>query len=71
MVGCVVLYYVPFSFFKTLRGDLRDASRTATQYSSVWRRFGGVPEMFDLVNNIPRATHPQYPLRPGNESSID
>ena len=54
---------------QTLAGDTQAAARTAFQYyMTVWRRFGAVPEMFDLGANTVRSSHPQYPLRPGQYS---
>eukprot|EP00117_Sycon_ciliatum_P046564 scpid71005/ scgid1900/ ER degradation-enhancing alpha-mannosidase-like 2 len=72
--GIMGVYQSLESFFpglQTLAGDTQAAARTAFQYyMTVWRRFGAVPEMFDLGANTVRSSHPQYPLRPELIESI-
>ena len=48
----------------TLWGDLEEARPLFEKFYSVWRRYGFLPEAFNLALNEPQQGLGQYPLRP-------
>ncbi|KAF8529066.1 alpha-mannosidase [Hysterangium stoloniferum] len=53
-----------WSGLQVLAGDVQNAIKSHFIYWNLWRRFSGIPEVFDLNTRLPSAW--QYPLRPGN-----
>ncbi|KAF8591445.1 glycoside hydrolase family 47 protein [Ramaria rubella] len=51
-----------WSGLQVLAGDLQNAIKSHLIYWNIWRRFSGIPEVFDLNSRLPSAW--QYPLRP-------
>lgn len=51
-----------FPGVQTLMGDLESAIKSHSVYAFQWKRYGGLPETFDI--NQRRAVHLGYPLRP-------
>eukprot|EP00003_Mantamonas_plastica_P003398 TRINITY_DN12703_c0_g1_i1.p1 TRINITY_DN12703_c0_g1~~TRINITY_DN12703_c0_g1_i1.p1 ORF type:complete len:451 (-),score=87.58 TRINITY_DN12703_c0_g1_i1:36-1340(-) len=49
---------------QTLYGDITNASKSLTAFYSVWRKYGFVPEGFNLVNKHIQPGQTSYPLRP-------
>ncbi|KIJ56728.1 glycoside hydrolase family 47 protein [Sphaerobolus stellatus SS14] len=47
---------------QVLAGDVQNAIKSHLFYWNLWRRFAGIPEVFDLNTRLPSAW--QYPLRP-------
>ncbi|GAA5987329.1 hypothetical protein JCM11641_002687 [Rhodosporidiobolus odoratus] len=46
----------------TLMGDLEGAARAHAPFAFLWKRFGGLPELFDTHRRV--GAHLGYPLRP-------
>jgi mannosidase alpha-like ER degradation enhancer 1 len=51
-----------FPGVQTLMGDLESAIKSHAVYAFQWKRYGGLPETFDI--NQRKALHLGYPLRP-------
>ncbi|CDS40173.1 er degradation enhancing alpha mannosidase [Echinococcus multilocularis] len=47
-----------------MAGDIEEAKELLITYHSVWRRYGFLPEMFDVSSNKPVGRQSVYPLRP-------
>ncbi|VDK49375.1 unnamed protein product, partial [Taenia asiatica] len=47
-----------------MAGDIEEAKELLITYHSVWRRYGFLPEMFDVPSNKPVGRQSVYPLRP-------
>ncbi|KAL5112524.1 ER degradation-enhancing alpha-mannosidase-like protein 2 [Taenia crassiceps] len=47
-----------------MAGDIEEAKELLITYHSVWRRYGFLPEMFDVPSNKPVRRQSVYPLRP-------
>jgi mannosidase alpha-like ER degradation enhancer 2 len=54
---------VPYST-QVLYGDLEPARALFAKFMSVWRKYGFVPEAFNVQTGEPQEGLKQYPLRP-------
>ena len=48
----------------TLTGDLKQAIKIFHNYHKIWRKFGGLPEFYNIQNNQIHSNRDSYPLRP-------
>ena len=48
----------------TLTGDLDQAIMLIHSYHKIWRKFGGLPEFYNIQTNNIHANRESYPLRP-------
>lgn len=55
---------------QVLFGDVDDAVETARAHYSVWRRYGCLPEGYDVAYEAPMAGQINYPLRPELVESV-
>nr|CUU00276.1 hypothetical transcript [Hymenolepis microstoma] len=53
-----------------MAGDIQEAKELLISYHSVWKKFGFLPEMFDIVSGTPFRSRNIYPLRPEFIESI-
>ncbi len=54
-----------FSFIQTLVGQLDRARETLYAYHTMWRKFGSMPEFYNLAQQDCMQGREGYPLRPG------
>jgi mannosidase alpha-like ER degradation enhancer 1 len=52
---------------QVLAGDVENAIKSHMFYWQLWKRYGGLPEVWDM--NYQQATSMQYPLRPGEPAA--
>ncbi|VDN24747.1 unnamed protein product [Dibothriocephalus latus] len=48
-----------------LAGDIEEAKESLLQYHQVWKKYGFLPEMYDINSGRPVSGRSAYPLRPG------
>lgn len=53
-----------------MAGDVEEAKELLLSYHSVWKRYGFLPELFDIPSNKPFGRQSVYPLRPGMCSCV-
>eukprot|EP00002_Diphylleia_rotans_P016763 TRINITY_DN3256_c0_g1_i7.p1 TRINITY_DN3256_c0_g1~~TRINITY_DN3256_c0_g1_i7.p1 ORF type:complete len:299 (-),score=37.87 TRINITY_DN3256_c0_g1_i7:1206-2102(-) len=51
-------------------GRIQEASRTLKSFFTVWRRYGFVPEGFNLMHGVVQSKQEAYPLRPELAESL-
>ncbi|KAM7539562.1 hypothetical protein Aperf_G00000020648 [Anoplocephala perfoliata] len=53
-----------------MAGEIEEAKELLISYHSLWKKYGFLPEMFDVPSNKPLKSHSVYPLRPEFIESI-
>ena len=51
--------------FQSLVGELRQAQDTNLNHYMVWKTLGGLPEILDILEGMPKQNYESYHLRPG------
>ena len=54
----------------TLTGDLEHATKLINSYHKIWRKFGGLPEFYNIQTDSIHSNRENYPLRPELIESI-
>jgi mannosidase alpha-like ER degradation enhancer 2 len=47
-----------------LTGDLKQAVQVFQNYHKIWRKYGGLPEFYNIQSNTIHSNRDAYPLRP-------
>lgn len=48
-----------------MAGEINEAKNMLIAYHSIWRKYGFLPEIYDVMNASPIERRSAYPLRPG------